>query len=394
MATLYFLQNSRLTKRIAIILPVMLLAGNFFCSSIHAAELTPFEQTIRILERWTSIHWGQDCFVWIVHYPEEIVDSWIESEAVRYGTNNFDREAFRKNFVSDLKLDTSETFLVSVYSFGNKPVNLNPVSKNISLFAASGERIKPSKYDSALDNPSLGIVQGLVFFPKQSNKDYVVGIRGMSNKECVFSFSPVVNEIKQEPVKQEPEKKSEVIVVNLPKKQPPKKSTAPVTPPPPPAIPPRPITPLFQEDSENMEEFVNSVKSEAKDSKSTQANEVIQTNPSTNPTRLSNVDNSYSSRETVLRKFLLLWADGAVIEMYDMLSDTSKKVISRENFAKDVTKESNIRSGIKRGDYRIDWIGEERAKIITTHKTLFVKSVATQTIGVTREGSSWKIVWY
>ena len=96
----------------------------------------------------------------------------------------------------------------------------------------------------------------------------------------------------------------------------------------------------------------------------------------------------------MLRKFLLLWADGAAIEMYDMLSDTSQKVISRENFAKDVAKESNIRSGLKRGDYRIDWIGEERAKIITTHKTLFVKSVATQILGITREGSSWKIIWY
>ncbi len=394
MATLYFLQNNRLIRSIAIILPVMLLAGNFFCSSIHAADLTPFEQTIRILERWTSIHWGQDCFVWVVHYPEEIVDSWIESEAARYGTGNFDREAFRKNFVSDLELDTAETFLISVYSFGSRPVNLNPVNENISLFSASGERIKPLKYDNALDNPSSGIVQGLVFFPKQSNKDYVIGIKGMSSKERVFSFSPIVDEAKQEAVKQEHEKKSEVVVVNLPKKQPPKKAAAPTAPPPSPAIPPRPITPLFQEKSESMEEFVSSVKSEAKDSTSKQANEISSITPSASTTRLSNVDSSYSSRETVLRKFLLLWADGAAIEMYDMLSDTSQKVISRENFAKDVAKESNIRSGLKRGDYRIDWIGEERAKIITTHKTLFVKSVATQTLGITREGSSWKIIWY
>ena len=382
---LYFLQSSKLIKRIIFILPVIFfLAGNFFCAS-YAAELTPFEQTIRILERWTPIHWGQDCFVWVVHYPEEIVDSWIESEAARSGTSDFDREAFRKNFVSDLKLDTSETFLVSVYSFGNRPINLNPVSENISLFTATGERVKPSKYDGALDNPSLGIVQGLVFFPKQSNKDYVIGIRGISNKERVFSFTPVTEDTKQEPIKQEPVKKPEVVVVNLPKKQTPKKTPASTTPPPPPAIPPRPITPLFQEESESMEEFVNSVKPE-------KVNNSTTTN--TNTARLSNVDSSYSSRETVLRKFLLLWADGAAIEMYDMLSDTSKKVISRENFAKDVTKESNLRSGIKKGDYRIDWIGEERAKIITTHKTLFVKTVATQTIGVTREGSSWKIVWY
>ena len=78
--------------------------------------------------------------------------------------------------------------------------------------------------------------------------------------------------------------------------------------------------------------------------------------------------------------------------MYDMLSENSKKLISRENFAKEVAKSSDMRSGLK-GDYRINWVGEERAKVITTHKSLFFKSVSTRTLGVTREGSSWKIVW-
>ena len=387
---MYFLQNNRLIKRIAISLPVMLLlAGNFFCLQIYAAELTPFDETIRILERWTCFHWGQDCFVWVVHYPKEIIDSWVEAEAVRSSMSNSDRETFKRNFVSDLRLDTSETFLVSVYSFGSRPVDLNPVSEKISLFTAAGERIKPSKYDSSLDNPSLGIIQGLVFFPKQSTKDYVVGIRGMSNKERLFSFAPS-EEVKTEPVKHEPEKRPEFVVVNLPKKQPSKKAPDPVAPPPPPVIPSRPVTPLFQDDSESMENFVRSMTTESESLKPVQTAKSLST-PSTRP---SNIDSSYSSRETVLRKFLLLWADGAAIEMYDMLSDTSKKVISRENFVKEVAKESNLRSGIKKGDYKIDWIGEERAKIITTRKTLFVKSVSTQTIGVTREVSSWKIVWY
>ena len=373
---------------------MLLLTGNFFCSCVYAAETSPSDEAIRILERWTSVHWGQDCFVWIVHYPEEFVKSWVEAEAIRTGMNDSEREAFRKKFVSDLRLDSSETFLVSVYSFGSRPVNLDPVRETISLFPASGERIKPSKYDSTLDNPSLGIVQGLVFFPKQTNKDYVIGVKGIWKNERVFSFAPP--EIKQEPIKQEPEKKPEVVVVNLPKKQSPKKKEPEqITPPPPPPIPPRPIQPLFDEDSETMEEFVKSVqehsnsKAEVKDLRQARIS-----NPLTNSNRPSNIDSSYSSREAVLRKFLLLWADGAAIEMYEMLSDTSKRVISRDNFAKEIAKDSNLRSGIKKGDYRIDWIGEERAKIITTYKTLFVKSVATQTLGVTREGSSWKIVWY
>ena len=78
--------------------------------------------------------------------------------------------------------------------------------------------------------------------------------------------------------------------------------------------------------------------------------------------------------------------------MYDMLSESSKKMISRENFTKEVMKANDMRAGLK-GDYRIDWIGEERAKVIVTHKTLVFRSVSTRTLGVTREGSAWRIVW-
>ncbi|MDR1049206.1 MAG: hypothetical protein LBL51_05570, partial [Synergistaceae bacterium] len=39
-----------------------------------------FEETVRILEDRTVFHWGRDCLVWVVHYPEEIVEPWVESE--------------------------------------------------------------------------------------------------------------------------------------------------------------------------------------------------------------------------------------------------------------------------------------------------------------------------
>ncbi len=158
--TLSFLRNKALTSiRISLLALIIILAGSFLCA--HAAELTPQDETIRLLERWTSSHWGQDCFVWVVHYPEEIADAWTNAEALRAGMSDTDRERYRKNFVSELELDKSETFLVSVYSFGARPVNLSPVKENVSLFTASGERVKPSRYDSTLDNPSGGVVQGL-----------------------------------------------------------------------------------------------------------------------------------------------------------------------------------------------------------------------------------------
>ena len=373
-----------ISLRVTLLALMMIIgAGNFLPS--YSAELSPSEKTIRLLERWTCSHWGQDCFVWVVHYPEEIADVWAESEALRSGMSDAERERYRKNFVSELQLDKSETFLVSVYSFGARPVNLSPVRDNVSLFMSTGERVKPSRYDGSLENPSGGVVQGLVFFPKQSNKDYVIGIRGMDSRERVFSFEPP-----QTPAPA-PKKNDDVVVVNIPKRQ--TKKAAPVvpakkqTPPPPPPVPHKPIPPIFQDSSKDIAEFIQTIHN--KDRKDTPASA---DKPALTPARPSNIDNSYTSRESVLRRFLNLWADNRADNMYAMLSDASKRNISRENFAKEIAKDSAMRQGLK-GDYRIDWIGEERAKVITTRKTLVFRQVVTRTLGVTREGSSWRVVW-
>lgn len=381
------LPNKMLISRRKLLLAI-LTAGIFFAFSCAGlcAEMSPYDKTIGILERWTSTHWGQDCFVWVVHYPEELASVWAEAEAMRSGMSESEQERFRENFVSELRLKNSETFLVSIYSFGARPVNLSPVKDNVSLLSATGERVKPSAYDGTLDNPSAGVVQGLVFFPKQSNKDYVISLKGMGRGERIFSFSP--SEAPQE------QKKPDVVVVNVPKRQPrkqppviPSKKQTPV-PPPPPAIPPRPITPILQQESSDMADFVKSVKERGSEKPKESA--PVQASP---PQRQSNIDNAYVSRESVLRRFMNFWAEGSYGEMYDMLSEGSKKILSRENFAKEAAKASDIRAGIKGGDVRIDWLGEERAKIITTHKTLIFRSVSTRTIGVTREGSSWRVVW-
>ena len=384
-----FLQSRALIKR-ALLLPVMLLAaGNFFYfpSYVHAAEINPFDETVRILERWTSAHWGQDCFVWIVHYPEELTDSWVESEALRSNMSDAEREKFKKNFISELKLDTAETFLVSIYSFGIRPVSVAPVSENITLLAASGERIKPVKYDSALDYPAGGVVQGLVFFPKQTNKDYIISLKGMSQNERIFSFTP---EEAPAPVEN---KKQEVVVMTLPKRNTRKKAEneKAATPPPAPAIPRRPTPPLFAENtaSQDMDDFLKSVRERSPKSKDVTP-KTAQTAKNTRP---MNIDSTYSSRETVLRKFLSLWADLDSVAMYDMLSENSQKNISRENFAKRVAKATDFMANLRKGKFRIDWVGEERAKVIVTQRALFIKSLISKTLGVTREGSSWKIVW-
>ena len=369
-----------ISLKILLLALVFIGAGNFLPA--YSADLSPSDNTIRLLERWTSSHWGNDCFVWVVHYPEEIADAWTESEAIRTGMNDAERKRYRENFVSELQLDSSETFLVSVYSFGARPVNLSPVRDNISLFTATGERVKPSHYDGSLENPSVGVIQGLVFFPKQSNKDYVIGIRGMDSKERVFSFEP-----QPAPAPAPAKKNDDVVVVNIPKRQPQK--AAPVvpakkqTPPPPPPVPQRPVAPAIQRSSSDIAEFVQMIHNRGKTSADTQ--------PVT-AARPANIDNSYVSRESVLKKFLSLWSENKADEMYSMLSDSSKRNISRENFAKAIAKDTAMRQGLK-NDYRIDWIGEERAKVIATRKTLVFRSVTTRTLGVTREGSSWRVIW-
>ena len=369
-----------LTKLKVLLLALMIIgAGCFY------ADASPSGDTIRLLERNTAVHWGQDCFVWVVHYPEEIAGVWAEAEALRTGMSDAERERYRRNFVSELQLDKSETFLVSVYSFGARPVNLSPVKDNVSLLSATGERVKPSRYDSSLDNPSGGVVQGLVFFPKQGSKDYLIALKGMDSEERLFSFAP--------PEPPAPAKKQDdVVVVTLPPKKPAKK--APVVPakkkpvaPPPPAIPQKPIPQIFQDDSKDIAEFMRMI--HRRDGKDAPAQA---TTPPVRQERPANIDSAYVSRESVLRKFLSLWADNRADEMYMMLSDVSKRNISRDNFAKEVAKDSALRQGLK-GDYRIDWVGEERAKVITTKKTLVFRQVTTRTLGVTREGSSWRVVW-
>ncbi len=382
--------NNRLNRTAALIF-FTLLTG--FLTPAHART----DEALKILERWTSTHWGENCFMWVVHYPEEIVNAWVDLEAERSGMSEAQKLSYKNQFVSELQIYKSETFLLSIYSFGRQPVNLTPVRDNIALINSDGVRIKPTKYNSTLDNPNFGVVQGLIFFPKQPDKNFVLSVKNIADDERIFAFEPP----ELPPVeKQEKKREPEVVVVNLPKKKakPEKKKELEFAPPPPPVTPARPITPIFQDNSSEMEDFVNSMlkknnnnnlSNDKKANAKPKSNSIPAKNP---PSFTSNQDNAYISREHLLRRFLKMWADNNPIEMYELLSAQSQKNISRENFVKEINKSNDMREGLK-GDYRIDWIGEERAKVIVTRKNLVFKSLSARTLGVTREGSSWKIVW-
>ena len=205
----------------------------------------PFGETIRVLEQWTVSHWGRDCFVWIVYYPEELIEPWVEAEALRVGMSEAERRAYRDTFVSELRMDRTEPFLVSVYAFGARPVSLAPVSDNILLVTAAGERVRPVRYDTNLDQPLRGLVQGLVFFPKQRNTDFAVAVKGMGGyDERLFSFAPAASlggwDGEADPSPEE----TRTVVVELPKKPAPKRvSVRPVQPPKPAEHPAVPMAP-------------------------------------------------------------------------------------------------------------------------------------------------------
>lgn len=370
----------------------------------------PFGETIRVLEQWTVSHWGRDCFVWIVYYPKELIEPWVEAEALRVGMSEAERRAYRDTFVSELRMDEAEPFLVSVYSFGARPVSLAPVSDNILLVTAAGERVRPVRYDTNLDQPLRGLVQGLVFFPKQRNTDFAVAVKGMGGyDERLFSFAPAASlggwDGEADPSPEE----TRTVVVELPKKPAPKRvSVRPVQPPKPaehPAVPmapppsaPRPIPPLLAEDSGDMALFVESVRDRGASLDRGEADRTDK-KESASPETLEapekpekNAQSAYVSREQLLRRFLTLWADNRPDEMYAMLSAESRRMLSPENFAREAAKASDFRAGLKDG-YRIDWVGEERARVITDRRFLMFRSLVVRTLGVTREGSSWKIVW-
>lgn len=363
-----------------------------FCLSAGKVLANPFEDTVRILEERTSFHWGRDCFVWIVHYTEDLVDPWVNAEAGRAGMSDSEREVYRKNFVAELKLGSAEPFLFSVYSFGARPVAFAPFSEKVALVTSSGERLKPIRYDARLDQPISGLIQGLVFFPKQSQSDFAVAVQGMGvYDERLFAFGA---QSAYEPVASKPfEEDIPVVVVDLPpaseKVPASKKSSRPALKPQSktepledvivPRIPASPVSSAPVSEELDMTAFVQEMRL-GKNSETASDDASQET------------ENAYVSREKTMKNFLDLWIKQKPELMYGMLSETSKKLFTVETFAAELKKAAEFRAAIKDG-YKIEWIGDDRAKITAIKRVLMIRSLVGRTLGVVREKSSWKIVW-
>ncbi len=157
---------AKIRKRILPLLAVLLL------SAVPAAGSEAIREATEILERWTSFHWGRDCLVWIVHYPEELVDPWVESEAARGGMS----EGKRKNTGGLLSPNSG---------FPRRNPSLSPFTPSapapwtfggfvsaVSLVNKNGDKAAPLSYERKFDQPVSGIVQGWSSFRNRRTRNF------------------------------------------------------------------------------------------------------------------------------------------------------------------------------------------------------------------------------
>ena len=358
-----------------------LLGGILLCLLLPLASWgqDPVTDATAILERWTSFHWGRDCLVWIVHYPEELVDPWVAAEAARSGMTEAEKEEYREDFRKELRIEDTEAFLVTVYAFGPRPLSLSPLSNTLSLQKPEGSKVTPLSYEKKFDAPLSGIVQGLVFFPKQSGEGFSLVMKGLGvQTEQVFSFDG--REEKPLIAEAEPGPQREVVVVELPpapKKEPAKpKKVSPVKTPPPPEPPEPPAVASPPELAELKPEPVAAPKS------------LIE------PSAENGKDKKgvlFISKEKTIEKFVRFWIEGNYGGMYELLSSSSRINLNEEQFTRQVAA-TKLRWSLKDG-YKVKWLDDGKVQILTAQKMLLFRTLRSKAVLLEKEDKLWKVTW-
>ncbi|WP_198469369.1 NTF2-like N-terminal transpeptidase domain-containing protein [Acetomicrobium sp. S15 = DSM 107314] len=364
-------------RRLALSLMLVLsFAGTLF------AQDGDGEKVSEILDKWTAFHWAPDCLIWAVHYPDEIVDPWVALEASRRGLSSEEAARYRANFIRDLRLDSSEPFLVTVYHFGVGPLEFAPFSERIALLLPSGERIKPFFYEPQFDGPISGVVQGLVFFPKQEREDFELVVSGLGKKERRFSFKgrvapeeaptvkpvivqlPSLNEMPKEKTQEKPS------APETPKKAAPKPSPKPEVPPPdePPVWIVPPSAPIPPKEEQPLSPPMQPLTSEKKESST-----------------------KVPSKEEVVKRFLEAWAAGDTEEMYSFLDEESKKRYPLKTFEERVM-DNSLRWALKDG-YTTEWLAEDKVRVVAVQKLLVMRLLRRVDLSLVRHEEEWKIAW-
>lgn len=380
---------------------IVALALFLVASFVPQVVGSPLEMATSILESSTSFHWGKDCLVWVVHYPESLVEPWVDADAQSRGYSQAQRGEYLRSFKDQLRIGSAEPFLFTVYHFGPKPLSLTPLTEYLSLTTDGANRVAPISYEKKLDQPISGVVQGLVFFPKQDGAFSLV-VKGLGvYPEQFFAFggTPGASVVAQAPkeevvsrIVELPPVKSETVLsdkgakVSVPQKQPEPKPAQPEPAPPvdtePPAwlgpgpvlTPPEPDPDLdrdmFQGVSEDIAKQLKDIIKEGADS--------------------DDVGSLHGSDEALVERFLDLWSKGNAEGMFEMMAPSAKGE-GIEAFSSRVNK-SPLRWCLSDG-YKLRWMDDGKVKVSVAQKLVLIRVLQSEVLSVVREEGRGYVVW-
>jgi hypothetical protein len=376
------LTNDRVAVKTKIAVAVFVCIAVLSCSSVSRAGER--DRVYDILDSWTCVRWGEDNIAWVVHYPEELVDPWIRSEAERRRMKPEQAEELRKSFSDELRIGSATAVLLSVYGYGASPVNISPMSKNITLINSSGGRINPIVFEKKLDSPISGLVQGFVFFPPQTDKNFRIIVNGLvPDRETNFTFPAsggAGGAIATLPAPAaetgtENERLEKEVVVKIPTKR-----DSASTKPAPPAVPepPKIDGPDLEVEGETFPPVEPVVPAP-----------VISAPPEPEPDTADREMPKLAPRQ-VLEIYLKAWIEGDTERMYSLLSEESQGKISKELFGREIASD-NFKSALRSG-YKVNWSGDS-ARVTVARKILFVRTLETKQINFVMENGSARVSW-
>ena len=344
------------------------------------------EDALRILDEWTSLRWGDDNMAWVVHYPDELVDPWIAAEAERRRLRPDQAEAYRKAFTDELRIGAATAVMLSVQAFGPEPIKLAPVSENVVLIDAAGNRIKPMVFEKALDNPLMGLVQGFIYFPKQSDKNFRIAVKGLKGEgETLFAFNApeaggfITTTAAAKPPETTASQGKEVIV-RIPSTKPEK----------PPETPKEPEPEFSLVEAEVFQPTHPADAPPGIGGALGDAGEEAFTLPPVQEPQYPTSPTVKLAPKQVLDIYLRAWIAGDTDRMYELLSGESQGKISKELFDREVLT-GGFRAALKSG-YKVTWSGES-AKVTVARKILLVRTLESKQINFVLEDGTYRVSW-
>lgn len=363
--------------------------------AVWASASPEQDKALEIMNSRTSFRWGEDVLVWVLHYPEELIDPWVASESARKKMNAEQTARYRQEFVNELRSGSATAIMLSVHYLGVNPLKLAPVSKNVALLDSSGKRVAPIAFEKKLDNPISGLTQGLIYFPKQSDDNFRIAVKTQpSGKEIILSFTETgaSNAIftaspgsgrAQKTVKEDPAQPKEV-VVTIPTVKPPVLPKAPSA-----SLDPKNSEPEFSLDGETYPPYEPYAQPAQQSPQAPASQSALPPAPEPQPKEVPAA--LRLSPAQVLDIFLKAWARGEPDRMYELLSTESQSKISKALFEKDVLSSGGFRQGLRDG-YKVSWEADG-AKVTVAQKLLLVRTLSSRRFTFVEENGSPRIAW-